>query len=81
MECLICFENIFEDSKYTMCKICEIRVHTECYKKWQKKSGCRKKCIMCQQKNCLMNVNKASTCLDWFKRCVYNEDYVLLDDK
>ena len=64
MECLICFENLFEDSKYTACKICEMRVHTECYKKWQKKSGCRKNGRLCLlQINVHQSLRKAKSLL------------------
>jgi hypothetical protein len=81
MECLICFDNILEDGKYKICKICKMCSHIKCYKLWESKSGSRRICILCQQKNCLVNINNTVTCLDWLKRCVYNEDYVLMEDK
>jgi len=46
-----------------------------------KEKWLQKKMYYVSTKKFLINVNKSSTCLDWFKRCVYNEDYVLLDDK
>jgi hypothetical protein len=83
MECLICFELINENSKYTMCSFCNIKVHTSCYKAWQKKSRTGNTCILCRQNGGLVRYNKTS-CFSCIRNLFYrrsHENYVSLPDK
>ncbi len=84
MECLICFELVNQNNKYTTCTVCNMIVHTKCYKSWEKKSGNYKTCILCQQKKCLTKHNVTPSCLTYFscfKQCFEPENYIMLPDK
>lgn len=50
-ECLVCFDPI-DNKKYVMCKLCNRKCHTDCYKRFVKKSPFfNMKCFQCQTKS------------------------------
>ena len=83
MECLICFDIINENDEYTLCDFCNTKVHTSCYKDWEKKSDLYQTCILCQQKGGLIKYNSFSfcSCLKKLFLKPLNDDYISIPNR
>ena len=76
VECVVCFDIVTPEMRYTYCAYCDMKCHTSCHKKWVKRCGeYDKMCTVCQQNNCLFEENN-STFWDYLCPCFNINNYV-----
>jgi len=83
-ECIICFDIINRKEPFIYCDICKVEGHSRCFKKWWKISHRKKRCVVCQQKKCLVEENSRigffNCCFYWCINSFTRDDYILLND-